>query len=293
MSLYDFYSDRLNGPVPRTNDELPETTAQGLHALVMSKVDTNWLAQRFPNKCPDGQGTVGTNSGAFWRHARAFIPGLPEHPRMTEMPNEVLFDLLEFTTKNCAEPTEERFHEFFKHYELSFDQKAGQRISRDEINEILRRGGTPYELDTSFRIIRMGSPTVQEAARKLRPMTGDQKLDDDLKEAVSLYKSRKSGDRTMAIERLWDGFERLKTIDVPGNKKMSATKLLETIDSEPFRDVIKEEMRVLTDLGNNFTIRHHETNRHPVPSDSQDYLFVRMSSLIAFLLQQSGRLLQH
>lgn len=204
----------------------------------------------------------------------------------------MLFDLLEFAIKNCALPTESKYHSFFGHWELSFDQETGQRIFKEEINEILHRGGTTYELDDSFRIMRMGSPAVQQTVRNPRPLSGDQKLDDDLRQAVSLYKSRKSSDRTIAIERLWDAFERLKTIDIPGNKHASATKLLETIKSEPFREVIKAEMKALTDVGNNFTIRHHETNRYPVPSDSQDYMFVRMSSLIGFLMQQSGRLMQ-
>lgn len=290
MNLYDFYSDRSHGQVPRTSDELPEATSQGLQALVKSKADTGWFAQRFPEKCPDGQGVVGTDFGVFWRHARAYVPRLPERPSDTEMPDDALLDLLEFATRNCAEPSESRYHSFFHHWELEFDQDAGRRIFRGEINEILHRGGTTYELDLSLRIVRPGPPAVQEAAGQLRPSSGDQKLDDDLNEALHLYSSKSLGDRTLAIERLWDGFERLKTIDVHGNKQASSTRLLKNIENEPMRAVVEAEMRVLTDLGNNFTIRHHETNRHPVPENAQDYLFVRMTSLITFLLQQSGRL---
>lgn len=65
MSLYDFYSDRLNGPTPRTDDEVQEPTARGLYALVMGKANTGWLAQKFPDKCPDGQGIVGTDFGGI------------------------------------------------------------------------------------------------------------------------------------------------------------------------------------------------------------------------------------
>jgi hypothetical protein len=35
----NFYSDRVIGPVPRTNDLLPELTAKGLVSLVETKKD--------------------------------------------------------------------------------------------------------------------------------------------------------------------------------------------------------------------------------------------------------------
>lgn len=94
----------------------------------------------------------------------------------------------------------------------------------------------------------------------------------------------------MALEKLWDAFERLKTVDVFGNKKQSANALLDNIASAEFRTFTSTEMKSLTDLGNQFMIRHHETDKHQVPEDAQDYLFARMGSLIVFLLRVSNRL---
>ena len=49
-------------------------------------------------------------------------------------------------------------------------------------------------------------------------------------------------------------------------------------------------MTTLTELGNQFQIRHHEVGKHAIPPDAQDYLAARMVTLVVFLLGQSGRL---
>ena len=43
-------------------------------------------------------------------------------------------------------------------------------------------------------------------------------------------------------------------------------------------------MKTLTDIGNSFHIRHHETTKHPVPEELVDYLFVRMYALLRLLV---------
>jgi hypothetical protein len=49
-------------------------------------------------------------------------------------------------------------------------------------------------------------------------------------------------------------------------------------------DLIEAEMKKLTEIGNGFHIRHHETTRHPVPEELVDYLFVRMYALLRLLI---------
>jgi len=294
MSTYDFYTDRVNGPAPKTKEVLPPATSKGLHSLITTRAQANWFAKEFPVRCGDGKGIVDTNHDALWDSARALIPDLPEYPWSSwdeDERDEVLFDLLEFAARRVSEPTESTWHNFFSHYELTFDQKSGRASFRDEVNQILHRGGTMFELDQNLQIIRAGTPAVRKVVEDLTPISGDDKLDKDLRQARDLYQSRRADDRALALERLWDGFERLKTIDLPtGNKRASATALLAHIASPEFRTFVEAEMKSLTDFGNQFTIRHHETDKHPVPDEAQDYLFVRMGSLIIFLLRESERL---
>lgn len=49
-------------------------------------------------------------------------------------------------------------------------------------------------------------------------------------------------------------------------------------------------MLALTKIGNAFNLRHHETDKHPVPPEAYDYLYSRMGSLIITLLRESNRL---
>lgn len=147
-----------------------------------------------------------------------------------------------------------------------------------------------YELSPNLQVVRIGTPAVQQVIEQMTPASGDADLDDLLLRAKGLYISHKQGDRALALEKLWDAFERLKTIDVLGNKKQSANALLDHIASSEFKAFTSTEMKALTDLGNQFMIRHHETDKHPVPQEAQDYLFARMGSLIVFLLKASNRL---
>lgn len=292
MDTSDFYSDRLNGPIPRTHDYLPEATSEGLFALFKQKVRAHWFAQDFPEQCEDGHGVVGTNAPALWANVRAVIPGLiPSRFGIEgQQADEVLFDLLEYAAQRVAKPVPGEWHPYMKHHELNFNSKAGRKKFRAEVNQILERGGTRFELNSELQIVRIGTPAVQQVLEQLNPASGDSTLDAYLVEARTLYQSPRHGERAFALERLWDAFERLKTLDVPRNKPASATVLLGNVQSEKFRAFVAAEMLALRSFGNDFMIRHHEMDKAPVPPESRDYLFARMGSLLVFLLKESKRL---
>lgn len=52
------------------------------------------------------------------------------------------------------------------------------------------------------------------------------------------------------------------------------------VSGPPGREAISEEFRVLTRLGNEFQIRHHEVARHAVEAPVVDLLFVRALALV-------------
>lgn len=85
-------------------------------------------------------------------------------------------------------------------------------------------------------------------------------------------------DKQIALEKLWDAFERLKTY-FDGNKKISAERIINLCSFD--NRLLDDEFKVLTEIGNTYQIRHHETNRIPLTSyEHLDYLFYRMLSLI-------------
>lgn len=261
-------------------------------SLFTTKIQNHWFASEFSEQCSDGNGICGTAIGALWKNVDAVIPQLKRDQwgLDDEQTDEVIFDVIEYAANKIAKPLQDSWHDYMKHHELSFDQKAGRKVFYDEVNTILQRGGTMYELTPALQIIRVGTPAVQQVMQQLNPASGDSHLDGLLEAAKELFLSRKEKDRGVAIDKLWDAFERLKTVDVAGNKKQSVAALLAYITNEQFRAVVGDEMVALTSMGNNFLIRHHETGKHSVPAEAYDYLFARMGSLIVYLLKVSNRL---
>lgn len=289
----EFYSDREGGAGPRDRDQLPQATARGLLNLVQTKLEANWFAKRFPEQCYDGRGVVGTVFQSIRVDIQALIPDIA-FPLLgnDDLADETIFDLVEYAAQRVAEPSEGDWHSGLKHHELAFNEKSGRKAFRSEVNQILARGRAAYELSESLQVHRLGTVEVRKAVADLTPNTGDEVLDDLVVEARQLYTSHRRGDRKTGIDKLWDAFERLKTIDLPsGDKRASADRLLLHIDQAALRAEVAEEMRALTAIGNTFNIRHHETGKHIVPLEAYDYFFARMSNLMVLLLRESGRLL--
>jgi hypothetical protein len=84
--------------------------------------------------------------------------------------------------------------------------------------------------------------------------------------------------RHEALEKLWDAFERSKTM-LHSNKKSGVAKLVAAatkgVSSEE-TTLLDQEMKVLTDIGNQFRIRHHETKAIQPSAAFVDQLFCRM-----------------
>ena len=285
-----FYSDRVRGPTPRLGEVLPGNARAGLVNLFLNKVEANWFAASFPENCYDGHGVAGTNRGALIANVQAVVPQLEWPPRKADaIEDEIVFDLVEYASDHVQLPSNAEWHEGLKHYELSFDRDAGELQFRDEVNQILRRNGTVFELTIANRIERHGTPETLVALGALNPRTGDTDLDRMIGQGRSGYLSHRTDDRHAARDTLWDALERLKTVEAGKDKKSMIAALLSYIDSDPFRVIVDREMQELTDIGNEFMIRHHETDRFPVPPEANDYLVGRISLLIGFLLELRDR----
>lgn len=93
-------------------------------------------------------------------------------------------------------------------------------------------------------------------------------------------------DKQIALEKLWDAFERVKTFfSSEGLKKnQSASKLVDTISKKFDKDFIENEFKALTKIGNEYRIRHHETDKLELTLEHQNYFFFRMLTLIDLCL---------
>ncbi len=127
-------------------------------------------------------------------------------------------------------------------------------------------------------------PVLFEAMGRL-PGTGDLILDELLNQACGHFRDPAPESRKLAVEKLWDAFERTKTLR-GGDKRQSADDLLrEASECDRFLRVLTDEMSALTKIGNEFHIRHFETNRAAIErSEHFDYLFHRLYALLHLLL---------
>jgi len=112
--------------------------------------------------------------------------------------------------------------------------------------------------------------------------TDDDELNKLIKEAKDRFFNPK--DKQIAIEKLWDAFERIKTY-YEGNKKQSSEKLVSIISKNFNSDLLESEFQSLTKIGNEYRIRHHETDKKEITETKHfNYLFFRMLTLIDLCL---------
>src|SRR3954466_6711913 len=138
--------------------------------------------------------------------------------------------------------------------------------------------------------IRLAPAILHEALASASFRTGDATLDNLMEGARQKFLNRSIDVRRESLEKLWDAWERLKTLEPGRDKSESAGRLLDKAAAEPtFRARLEEEARALTSIGNTFMIRHTETDKIPVGDSVHiDYLFHRMFSMIRLLLKASG-----
>lgn len=109
-------------------------------------------------------------------------------------------------------------------------------------------------------------------------------LKDLLDEAISLFKQPNPAMRNDAVEKIWDALERLQIYYTTLDKKASVTKIVTEMSAgqSEFEQLFSAEFATLTKIGNDYRIRHHETNKIDINDIRYyDYFFNRCLALIA------------
>jgi len=286
--MTDYFSDRERGPRARTKPEVEAPAWGGLVALIESYVSNGGFGIDFPEACPDGRGPTGTDAHSFSLALRAEIPDIEWPLRADTVPHTLsTLDLVEFCHRHVADPIEGTHHSFFGHSHLSFDRPKGQADFRDRVNRIFGRNGIAFALEDDGKVLRLAPPILDEELRRATFETGDPTLDGLLEVARSKFLSPDPATRRDALEKLWDAWERLKSLEPGMDKKASAAVLLDkAADELNYRDVLEQEATALTKIGNRFRIRHSETTQVEIRTEDQvDYLFHRLLALILLLIR--------
>lgn len=302
-----YYTERhgMRRPVTKTYDISIEKYALLLHCC--EKYYNN-LAWKYPEQCPDGHGCCGIDFEQLRLDLRYEIPTLYRdysdniavptvHHNVFDSDDEeseydqyALLDLIEFFAENLRDVVVGSFHSYFGHYHLTCQNSRNVCVQfRDEINSIFQKTGLLYELNTDLQVERIVensplTPAVESAIAAVKE-AGTREL---LQEAILLHRSPCPADIRDAVEKLWDAYERLKTYYTTMNKAKSAEKIVNDMAAgqAPYVTLFDTEFRALTKIGNDFRIRHHETDKVEITDIRYyDYFFNRCLSLIALAIQ--------
>jgi len=302
--MSEYFSEREKGPRPRTEEVISPVVWGGIVGLVQSLITTGAFGAKYPELCPDGQGPVGTDENTLARAVQAEMPGLTWPLATTERVQQGFFselqpfapdtllvlDFIEFCCRAVAKPIQGPYHSHFGHYHLRFDQEEGKLTFLKDINRIFSRNNLAFELKPTGQVVRLAPAVLREGLSSARFRTGDATLDAMLEESRAKFLNPNPSVRREAVERLWDCWERLKSLQRPGNKKQSVESLLSIAAPDAaFRAVLDTEAHTLTEIGNSFHIRHSEVAQFAVSDSAHvDYLFHRLYSMVHLLLLKRG-----
>ena len=298
-----YYTERhgLRASVERT-----ETITYEMYALIFDCCERYFenIAWKYPEECPDGNGCCGLDIGKLSIALKFEIPtlfqnenGIIDKPRKGYYHGDDdvfdqygLLDFIEFMFATVRNISNRFWHSFYRHYDISFEKANGISSSfRTDINNIFTQTGLAYSLSHFGMVERITDNSILskeiEANVTQIPEKGLKEL---LQDAILLYKTPGPQARQHSVEKIWDALERLKTYYTTMDKKASAAKIVDDMANSQveFSAIFDEEFRALTKIGNDFRIRHHETNKTDITDlRHYDYFFNRCLSLIALAIQ--------
>lgn len=311
-----YFSDREGRSLPRTKEVIDQDVWAAILSILGARISDGSLGLGFPLVCPDGSAVCGTDEIALWDRAVAEIPRLrnsPEEGRASRQPwrsrddsripwrpdrgdpppTDAILDLCVLFARNVGGPEAVSHHSYYRHDHLRYDREAGLIGFAEDLNRLFARAGLAFEMEADGSVRRLLPAPLRSAIAETEFATGDPATDDLLARAAALLASRDPDAHQDAVEKLWDAFERIKTLH-PGHKKQSSEALLAAAhapDSPTFNTAIEAEFRALTDLGNKLRIRHSETDKEAIASRREpEYLFHRLFALLRYVLAQTGRL---
>lgn len=301
----EYFSDR-----ERINDNklwtenISSEVWNGIIAVVNSLIIHNYLAKDYPRKCPDGRGIYETDVCAFYKAAKANIPALKKllsdsnfidvdelviKRLKSDDSKYAILDFIEFVYVHINDVENGEYHSFYNHYELNFiDTTCAKGKYIDDINTIFKRNNIAFTLDGNGQIQRVLDKTLVHLIEETKEPQ-ERVIREYLKIAAEKIRSPKIDERKIALDKLWDAYERVKAFDASKKeeKSSSVNSLLDRVSNgnTGFRNLLDKECQELNGIGNTYTIRHSEKYQSTIDTPEHiDYLFFRLYSTMNLLL---------
>lgn len=265
-----------------------------------------YLAWLFPLYCPDdGASIYSYNETDLIEDLKFEIPSLMNNEGFISpvITNDIfgdgeirnynqyaILDFVEYVYHNIKDFNAGYHHPFFNHTHLHFlETNDAAKSFLEDTNKIFAKTGLLYQLNENGEVERMvlNRVIIDETKNNIKTIQ-DKGLEELINDALLSFLKPGTKNLENAVEKIWDAFERAKTYYVGLDKKTSSTKLILNISEEQNEmiEVLKLEFKELTDLGNSFRIRHHETDKIDFSSDNhKEYFFNRCLSLLSLILK--------
>jgi hypothetical protein len=190
---------------------------------------------------------------------------------------------VEVLRKLSSQPSGEVMSFAMKHFRDP-SQKLSPSVAFRKIGTDLLQ---PMKRDLQRIAMSRSLPTALSDIVRARPRSNDRGVDSLLGEACTALRDKSPLSRQVGLEKLWDAWERAKSLNDP-KKDVSAKRMLDAVSTEPrFRQLIEDEARALTAIGNEFRIRHHELRCPEIADPAHvDYLAHRMLAMLQLVLNR-------
>jgi hypothetical protein len=298
--ITEFYSDTITGQKIRNIEIIPNNVWKGFVGIIENNISNGNFGQEFPLQCQEEEAIRGASRDDFITKLVLFIPNFQTYELKAEnlhisipgvtrpiTPETLdILDLIQFCYEHISKAKQESYHSCWNHYHLSFNNKeTAQKEFKDTINTVFARNQIAFELEDKG-IIKRYNPIISQIVNQNNYSGFNATFNEKMNKAINKFFNKDIEIHEEAIEHLWDAFENIKTYYTDVNKKESITKVLDDCaDEEKFRKVLETESDALTKIGNDFLIRHHETNRIRINNIEQmDYLFTRLLALINLII---------
>ncbi len=306
--MSDYFSDRELGKKQPKLEEISVSLWNGIIALFEEYKRNNFFSFSFPDYCYDNNTLIiGFNEQVFNDRVKAEIPtieipisrkeitsnydwGIDEQNSENEnyVDKYSALDFIEFLCRNFKTPEKKDYHKFFQHYHLDFvDNIEEKKEFISKLNQLFERNEIVYQIGESCQVTRKTPIEYSELLREYK--TDDEILNQLIDDALKKITSTRIEERKIALEKIWDAFERMKTYYKELKKKQSIEQLLEiaTNGQASLKDELSKEARELTRIGNEYQIRHFETDKKEInQSEFIDYLFFRMLIFINMIISK-------
>ncbi|MEW5567688.1 hypothetical protein [Rossellomorea marisflavi] len=285
----EFFSDNELGKKELVTEEIGFNVYNAILGL-FDKYEINFC-KYFPEN-NDKREIIGTNRKALVNDIRGYIPSLENLSAVLEWDVPDKYAILDFVQYCFTKITDIEYdgRDFFgrdTYFTLGTDES--KKSFQKEVNQLFERNQIVFYLDDDGSIKRQLPVEMGNLITNLPVKTNDDNLNELISLAIENIHKPKLHDRTFALEKLWDAFERMKTYYEGMNKKKSVSTLIDNVSkgTDDFKQIIESEFLLLTKIGNDYQIRHFEKGKIKVSEKRHvDYLFYRMINLISLCLNE-------